>query len=313
MTRAAFERLVAEAVRLIPRRFRREMSNLVARGGRRAERRPARGDGDRAARLAVRPVSGDAADRAARRHTATFCPTITLFQRPIEEDCEDEEEIRDVIGETLIHEVGHYFGLSEEEIEEIEERYWRGERPRRGRRGRRASMTAPAGLPRARKRFGQHFLEPAWVARLLEVLAPDAADTFLEIGPGRGALTLPLAARAGRRRRRGDRPGPGREPRQPGAAARADRRGRLPATRRPAPPGGGDRAGPGGRRTCPTTSPRRFSSPSSTRRGEGRLLRDAHADGAARGGRPHRGAARATATMARWRSRWLAWRSRSVS
>jgi len=27
----------------------------------------------------------------------------------------------------LIHEIGHYFGLSEEEIEEIEERYWRGE------------------------------------------------------------------------------------------------------------------------------------------------------------------------------------------
>jgi hypothetical protein len=24
----------------------------------------------------------------------------------------------------LIHEVGHYFGLSEEEIEEIEDRYW---------------------------------------------------------------------------------------------------------------------------------------------------------------------------------------------
>ena len=30
------------------------------------------------------------------------------------------------IGETLIHEIGHYFGLSEEEIEQIEERYWRG-------------------------------------------------------------------------------------------------------------------------------------------------------------------------------------------
>ena len=52
---------------------------------------------------------------------------ITIFQRPIEEDCEDEDEVRAVIGETLIHEVGHYFGLSEEEIEEIEERYWRGE------------------------------------------------------------------------------------------------------------------------------------------------------------------------------------------
>jgi predicted Zn-dependent protease with MMP-like domain len=52
---------------------------------------------------------------------------ITIFQKPIEEDCEDEDEVRAVIGETLIHEVGHYFGLSEEEIEEIEEHYWRGE------------------------------------------------------------------------------------------------------------------------------------------------------------------------------------------
>jgi hypothetical protein len=32
-----------------------------------------------------------------------------------------------MVGETVIHEFGHYFGLSEEEIEEIEERYWRGE------------------------------------------------------------------------------------------------------------------------------------------------------------------------------------------
>src|SRR5262249_15431680 len=52
---------------------------------------------------------------------------ITIYQRPIEEDCEDDDEMRAVIGETLIHEVGHYFGLSEEEIEEIEERYWRSE------------------------------------------------------------------------------------------------------------------------------------------------------------------------------------------
>ena len=57
----------------------------------------------------------------------TLPDRITLFQRPIEGGCEDADEIRAVIGETLIHEVGHYFGLSEEEIEEIEARYWRGE------------------------------------------------------------------------------------------------------------------------------------------------------------------------------------------
>lgn len=50
----------------------------------------------------------------------------------------------------------------------------------------------------ARKRFGQHFLEPAWVEKLLRAVAPRPDQTFLEIGPGRGALTRPLAARAGR-------------------------------------------------------------------------------------------------------------------
>jgi 16S rRNA (adenine1518-N6/adenine1519-N6)-dimethyltransferase len=46
---------------------------------------------------------------------------------------------------------------------------------------------------KARKRFGQHFLERAWVEKLIRDIAPAATDTFLEIGPGRGALTLPLA------------------------------------------------------------------------------------------------------------------------
>jgi 16S rRNA (adenine1518-N6/adenine1519-N6)-dimethyltransferase len=57
---------------------------------------------------------------------------------------------------------------------------------------------ALAALPRARKRFGQHFLEPAWITRLIATLGATPDDTFLEIGPGRGALTRPLAAAVGR-------------------------------------------------------------------------------------------------------------------
>jgi 16S rRNA (adenine1518-N6/adenine1519-N6)-dimethyltransferase len=51
---------------------------------------------------------------------------------------------------------------------------------------------------RPRKRFGQHFLEPAWVAKVVDLIHPTRDQTFLEIGPGRGALTRPMAARAGR-------------------------------------------------------------------------------------------------------------------
>jgi 16S rRNA (adenine1518-N6/adenine1519-N6)-dimethyltransferase len=49
---------------------------------------------------------------------------------------------------------------------------------------------------RARKRFGQHFLEPAWVDKVIRAIDPKPDETFVEIGPGQGALTRPLAARA---------------------------------------------------------------------------------------------------------------------
>src|SRR5687767_2700340 len=51
-------------------------------------------------------------------------------------------------------------------------------------------------MPRARKRFGQHFLEAAWADKLLAAIDPRPADRFLEIGAGPGALTMRLASRA---------------------------------------------------------------------------------------------------------------------
>jgi 16S rRNA (adenine1518-N6/adenine1519-N6)-dimethyltransferase len=48
---------------------------------------------------------------------------------------------------------------------------------------------------RARRRFGQNFLVDARVvSRIVEAIAPGPGDTLLEIGPGRGALSAPLAA-----------------------------------------------------------------------------------------------------------------------
>lgn len=50
---------------------------------------------------------------------------ILIFQGPHERAADDDEDLIVAIAETLIHEVGHYFGMSEEQIEAIEERYWR--------------------------------------------------------------------------------------------------------------------------------------------------------------------------------------------
>jgi len=47
---------------------------------------------------------------------------------------------------------------------------------------------------RPRKRFGQHFLADAWAQKIVKAIDPQPGDVFLEIGPGKGALTFPLAA-----------------------------------------------------------------------------------------------------------------------
>ncbi len=51
---------------------------------------------------------------------------------------------------------------------------------------------------RPRKRFGQHFLrDPGVIDAIIRAVAPAPADTIVEIGPGDGAITRPLSARAG--------------------------------------------------------------------------------------------------------------------
>ena len=52
---------------------------------------------------------------------------------------------------------------------------------------------------RSRKRFGQHFLhDPQVIARIVNALDPRPGERLVEIGPGRGALTYPVLARAGK-------------------------------------------------------------------------------------------------------------------
>jgi predicted Zn-dependent protease with MMP-like domain len=130
MTRDLFKALVEEAIDTIPRRFARAIRNVAIV----IEDRPS---SELLATMEMEPGDGllglyEGVPLTERQwaHGNVLPDRITLFQREIEDDCEnDEDEIVIAIGETLIHELGHYFGLSEDEIMEIEERYWRGETP----------------------------------------------------------------------------------------------------------------------------------------------------------------------------------------
>jgi predicted Zn-dependent protease with MMP-like domain len=127
MTREAFEQLVADALSGIPRRFRDAMTNIVI---------SVEGEPSRALlrEMEIEPpdtlfglYQGIPLTERRWDHGNSLPDRILLFQGPHEREAQDEDDLIASIGETLIHEIGHYFGLSEEEIEEIEEHYWRGD------------------------------------------------------------------------------------------------------------------------------------------------------------------------------------------
>jgi len=127
VTRTKFRQLVDEALETIPQKFRDAMQNIAIV----VEDEPTP---EQLAQVDIEPpdtlLGLYEGTPLTERHWAqgnTLPDKVTLFQGPIEDASENEDDLVVAIGETLIHEIGHYFGLSEEEIEEIEEKYWRGE------------------------------------------------------------------------------------------------------------------------------------------------------------------------------------------
>ena len=128
MTREYFRELVEEAIDTIPAKFAREVRNLAIV----IEDEPSE---ELLEEMGMEPgdsllglYQGTPMNERGWGYGNQLPDRITLFQDVIEDDCEgDEDEIVIAIGETLIHELGHYFGMTEEQIMEIEERYWRGE------------------------------------------------------------------------------------------------------------------------------------------------------------------------------------------
>ena len=45
---------------------------------------------------------------------------ITLFQKPIEAICDNQEQITEEISKTLIHEIDHHFGLDDNHLDQLE-------------------------------------------------------------------------------------------------------------------------------------------------------------------------------------------------
>jgi predicted Zn-dependent protease with MMP-like domain len=121
LDRKKFEDLAEQAVNELPGVFREKLENIAIT----VEDRPSE---DVLAELEPPPRKGDLLGlyvgipynrRPSHQISGRLPDHIELYQHNIERICADEAEIREQIKQTVIHEVGHYFGLDEEDLERL--------------------------------------------------------------------------------------------------------------------------------------------------------------------------------------------------
>jgi predicted Zn-dependent protease with MMP-like domain len=127
MNRRQFEALVERALRKLPRRFKEQLANIVVVVEDWA-------DDETLEEMGIEPPDtlyglyrGVDITHRDSQYGNVLPDTVTIYQGPIEEDCEDEEEMAEIVRDTVMHELGHYFGLDDETMHRIED----GDEPER--------------------------------------------------------------------------------------------------------------------------------------------------------------------------------------
>jgi predicted Zn-dependent protease with MMP-like domain len=120
LTQKEFEELVLLALKRLPKFFKKKMKNVDVVIEDRASNDLLSDMGLRSPFELLGLYQGIPLDRRGFYYGNVLPDKITLFQIPIESMCETKEGVEEKVKEVVIHEVGHYFGLSDERLRELE-------------------------------------------------------------------------------------------------------------------------------------------------------------------------------------------------
>ncbi len=109
ISQARFEELVGDALDSIPPPLLTLLDNVVIQV---ADRDP-----DEPSLLGV--YHGIALTERLSDYTFALPDTITLFRLPIVDACADEQEVAREVAITVVHEIGHHFGIDEDRLHEL--------------------------------------------------------------------------------------------------------------------------------------------------------------------------------------------------
>ena len=119
LRRKEFEALVERALRRLPRRFRQRLENIAVVVEDWADEATLEEMGIEPPDTLYGLYQGTDLTRRDSTYGLVAPDVITIYQGPIQEDCETFEEMEDLVRDTVVHEVGHYFGLSDARLREL--------------------------------------------------------------------------------------------------------------------------------------------------------------------------------------------------
>lgn len=117
MTREEFEQLVDEGIKAIPQKFLQKLSNVdvVIEDEPTSEQR--KKNGVKSGWTLLGLYEGVPQTARGSSYGWVLPDKITIFQKPIEETAQTPEDIKELVKDTVWHEVAHHFGMNEEEVE----------------------------------------------------------------------------------------------------------------------------------------------------------------------------------------------------
>ncbi|HUJ19509.1 MAG TPA: metallopeptidase family protein [Nitrospirota bacterium] len=120
MDRHSFEQLVQNSLSRLPRRFKQKIKNISIEVEDDPSPEILRAMGiERGTLFGL--YQGVPLTEREWNYGNALPDRIVIYRRPIESAARSPEEIEEIVLETVIHEIGHYFGFADEELERIED------------------------------------------------------------------------------------------------------------------------------------------------------------------------------------------------
>ncbi|MCC6387852.1 MAG: metallopeptidase family protein [Dehalococcoidia bacterium] len=119
MERAHFRQLVREAVAELPRELLERVQNVAIVIEWRPTARDRKSAGVGPGRTLLGLYHGIPLTKRGEYYNLVPPDKISIYQQPIEAFCRDDDEVREQVRKTVLHELGHYFGIDDDRLHEL--------------------------------------------------------------------------------------------------------------------------------------------------------------------------------------------------